>query len=101
MHGIDYRVVPFPIKMYSSREGLYNEDLPEGSSGTPGSSTAPSWWYLYTGTSPGVSLGTTSKVPVVGVLSVIDIDMGNLDKFLSGRWDDQFPNGLKSTDIPD
>jgi len=27
--------------------------------------------------------------------------MGNLDKFLSGRWDDQFPNGLKSTDIPD
>ncbi|HEV8485038.1 MAG TPA: hypothetical protein VGV87_15960 [Blastocatellia bacterium] len=99
--GIDYRVVPFPIKMYSSREGLYNEDLPEGSVLSPGSSTAPSWWYLYTGTSPGVGMGTTSKVPVVGVLSVIDIDMGNLDRFLSGTWNGQFPNGLKSSDIPD
>ena len=87
--------------MYSSREGLYNEDLPAGSAGTPGDAASPSWWYLYTGTSPGVLMGTTSKVPVVGVLSVIDIDMGNLDRFLSGLWDGQFPNGLRSTNIPD
>jgi hypothetical protein len=81
--------------MYSAREGLYNEDLPVGSSGSPGSSTSPSWWYLYGG------LTNNAKVPVVGVLSVIDIDMGNLDLFLKGTWDGQFLGGLKSADIPD
>jgi hypothetical protein len=99
--GTGYRVVPFPIKMYSPREGIYNEDLPNGSSGSPGSAGSPTWWYLYTGTSPGSGMGTTSKVPVNGVLSVIDIDMDNLDLFLSGAWDNQFPGGLKSDQIPD
>jgi hypothetical protein len=96
-----YRVVPFPIKMYSAREGLYNADLPNGSSGTPGTASAPSWWYYFTGTSPGTSMGTTSKVPVVGVLSLIDVDMNNLGRFIRGDWDGQFPGGLASTQIPD
>jgi hypothetical protein len=101
--GVTYRVVPFPIEMYSSREGLYNEDLPEGSSGTPGSAGSPSWWYLYAGAPGafGIAASTNSKAPVVGVLSVIDIDMGNLDRFLSGAWNGQFPNGLLSTTVPD
>jgi hypothetical protein len=96
-----FRVVPFPIKMYSAREGSYNADLPNGSAGTPGTSTAPSWWYYYTGTSPGTSMGTNSKVPVVGVLSMIDVDMNNLGRFIRGDWDGQFPGGLMSTQIPD
>jgi hypothetical protein len=111
-----FRVVPFPIKMYSAREGSYNADLPNGSAATPGSSTAPSWWYLYTGgtsggvgTTPGPSVtpvygsatSTNSKVPVVGVFSMIDIDMDNLGKFIRGDWNGQFPGGLMSTQIPD
>jgi hypothetical protein len=99
--GKTCRVVPFPIKLYSAREGLYNEDLPDGSAGTPGNAGSPSWWYLYSGSSPGVDMGTDSRVPVAGVLSVIDIDMGNLDKFLDGTWDGQFPNGLKAEEVPD
>ncbi|MEW6129471.1 MAG: hypothetical protein AB1757_20690 [Acidobacteriota bacterium] len=103
-----YRVVPFPIKMYSSREGLYSEDLPSGSSGSPGNAGSPTWWYYYTGTSPGNSLGTTAKVPVNGVLSVVDIDMANLGAFIRGDFDGLFPaNGglpggsLSSDDISD
>jgi hypothetical protein len=94
---VTYRVVPFPIKIYSSREGLYNEDLAVGSS----TSTSADWFYLYTGTSPGTALGTTFKVPVVGVMSVVDLDMGNLDRFLSGVFDAQFPGGLTAEDVPD
>jgi len=99
----DYRVVPFPIEIYNPREGLYNEDLPTGSAGTPGSSTDLNWWYLYTGTGamPGTATGTNSKVPVNGVLSVIDIDMGHLDTFLSGAYNGQFQGGLLSTAVPD
>ena len=111
----DYRVVPFPIEMYNPREGLYNEDLPAGSSGTPGTAAALSWWYLYTGTgavtavgelgkpsvSAGVAASTNSKVPVGGVVSVIDIDMGHLDNFLSGTYNGQFLGGLTSANIPD
>jgi hypothetical protein len=106
--GVTYRVVPFPIKMYSSREGLYNEDLAAGSSGSPGNAGSPTWWYYYTGTSPGSSLGTTSKVPVNGVVSLIDIDMANLGAFIRGDFNTLFPaNGalpggsLSSDDIPD
>ncbi|HEV8487620.1 MAG TPA: pilus assembly PilX N-terminal domain-containing protein [Blastocatellia bacterium] len=100
---IDYRVVPFPIEIYNPREGLYNEDLPAGDAGTPGSAAALSWWYLYSGTGaiPGTATGTNSKVPVVGVMSVIDIDMGHLDTFLSGAYNGQFLGGLLSTAVPD
>jgi hypothetical protein len=97
--------------MYSPREGLYNEDLPAGSAGTPGGAADLNWWYLYSGTGPagveglpsvpGVNQGTNSKVPVAGVLSVIDINMGHLDAFLSGAYNGQFLGGLLSTAVPD
>jgi hypothetical protein len=50
---------------------------------------------------PGTATGTNSKVPVNGVLSVIDIDMGHLDTFLSGAYNGQFTGGLLSTAVPD
>jgi hypothetical protein len=88
-----YRVVPFPIETFNTREGLFNEDL--AAVGTP------SWTSLYTD-------GTGGKVPVNGVISLIDIDMTNLGKFLRGDWDGQFlanaalPGGsLSSGDVPD
>lgn len=112
--GATYRVVPFPIEIYSAREGTYNADLPNGSSTAVGTSSAPSWWYWYTGTgsstpftptngstTPGTSTSTNSKVPVVGVISLIDIDMTNLGKFIRGDYDGQFPGGLSSTQVPD
>ena len=100
---VTYRVVPFPIEMYNPREGLYNEDLPTGDAATPGSATALNWWYLYSGTGaiPGTGTGTNSKVPVVGVLSVIDVNMEHLDQFLSGLWNSKFPGGMLSSAVPD
>src|SRR6185503_7355148 len=41
------------------------------------------------------------KVPVVGVLSMIDIDMFHLDQFLSGLGNGNFAGGLLSTAVPD
>jgi hypothetical protein len=107
-----YRVVPFPIEIYSAREGTYNADVPNGSATAVGTSSAPSWWYWYTGngsapspsngaTTPGTATSTNSKVPVVGVISLIDIDMQNLGKFIRGDWDGQFPGGLASAQVPD
>ena len=110
-----YRVVPFPIKMYSAREGLYNADLPTGSAAAPGTAAAPSWWFLYSGglaggvgTVPGPAVApvfgtaasTNSKIPVNGVLSLIDIDMANLGAFIRGDWNAQFPGGLSSAQVP-
>jgi hypothetical protein len=115
--GTTYRVVPFPIEMYSGREGLYNEDIAAGSSSSVGNASSPSWWYLYTGAGAGTAFGTSttvgtsastnSKVPVVGVISLIDIDMANLGKFVRGDWDGAFPanaalpgGSLSSDDVP-
>jgi hypothetical protein len=88
-----FEVVPIPIEIFNTREGLFNEDLP--ATGTP------SWTSLYTD-------GTGGKVPVNGVISLIDIDMTNLGKFLRGDWDGQFPanaalpgGSLSSDDVPD
>jgi hypothetical protein len=110
--GATYRVVPFPIEIYSAREGTYNADVPNGSATAVGTSSTPSWWYWYTGagsapnpssgsTTPGTATSTNSKVPVVGVISLIDIDMQNLGKFIRGDWDGQFPGGLASAQVPD
>lgn len=80
------RVAPFPIMMFDTREGLYNDNL-----NTP---------TVY---------GT--KVPVSGVMSMVDIDVANLRKFFRGDYDKLLPtttdyagkNGgvsLKSTAVP-
>jgi hypothetical protein len=91
--GANVRVVPFPIKIFNTREGLYNEDL--------AATGATSWASLYT---PGMN----SKVPVCGVMSLIDIDMFNLGRFIRGDWDGLFPanaalpgGALSSDDMPD
>ena len=88
--GNQYRVVPFPIKMYDLREGLYFEEM-----------TDATWANLYMG-------GGNFMVPKVGVMSLIDIDMFNLGRFLRGDWNGQFPNNaalpgnsLSSDDIAD
>lgn len=90
--GTTYRVVPIPIELFNTREGLFNEDL--AANGTP------SWASLYTD-------ATGGKVPVNGVISLIDIDMTNLGAFLRGDWDGKFmpnaalPGGsLSSADVP-
>lgn len=80
-------VVPFPIKMFDTREGLYNDSL---------------------------NIGTTfpnGVVPMNGVMSVIDIDVANLRRFLQGTFNSAMPLGtpyhtatthvLRSTDVPE
>ncbi len=81
-------VVPFPINMFDTREGLYNDTS-----------------SVFNPTS---SYGT--KVPWAGVMSMIDIDIANLKKFLDGTWNSNMPTGtpyytatghvLRGSDIP-
>jgi hypothetical protein len=77
-------VVPFPIRMYDVREGLYFNDL-----------TATEWnpRYRFTSSSTPTTMDTVSNsnVPRCGAMSLIDIDMSNLARLLSGTWDGQFP----------
>lgn len=85
--GFVYAIVPFPIQMFDSREGLPNDNQAEANT----------------------NFGT-GNVPSSGVMSLVDIDVANLRRFLSGAFDGKFPtntayysaNGksLKSTDIP-
>jgi len=78
-------LVPFPIEMYDTREGTYYDD--------PASYNA-------------------SRVTQNGVMSMIDIDVANLRRFLRGDFDGLFPkntpfagnnsaNTLKKAHIPD
>jgi len=85
-------VVPFPINMFDTREGLYNDT---SSVFNPTSTTAP---------------GYGSNVPWAGVMSMIDVDVANLKLFLDGNWDSKMPTGtpyytatghvLRGSDIP-
>ncbi len=81
------RVVPYPIELFDTREGLYNDDLNTGS--------------IY---------GT--NVPKAGVMSVIDIDVANLKRFLDGNFNAAMPTtgtafsnaqsrGLTAADVPE
>lgn len=90
--GVIPCVVPFPIEMFDTREGLYNDST---SVFDPLSTTAP---------------GYGTKVPWAGVMSMIDIDVANLKKFLDGNFDANMPSGtqysstaghvLRGSDIP-
>ena len=81
-------VVPFPINMFDTREGLYFEG---------------------SGFNTGTAYG--NNVPWNGVMSMVDIDVGNLKSFLDGFYDTLLPTGtpfaasagraLRATDIPD
>lgn len=77
-------IVPFPIQMFDVREG----NRANSTSGT-----------------------TANKVYVNGVMSLVDIDVANMRRFLNGDFDGKFPTttkfaasnsntGLKSTDVP-
>ncbi|MFM9904269.1 MAG: hypothetical protein ACKVQJ_06825 [Pyrinomonadaceae bacterium] len=85
-------VVPFPINMFDTREGLYNDT---SSVFNPTSTTAP---------------GYGANIPWAGVMSIVDIDVANLKRFLDGTWDAKMPTGtpyytatghvLRGADIP-
>lgn len=85
--GAVYAVVPFPIQMFDTREGLPNDD-----------------W-----TAANTTFGT-EYIPSAGVMSLIDIDVANLRRFFAGEFDSLFPTstpfavaktrGLRSTDVP-
>lgn len=87
-YGYRYAIVPFPIKMFDSREGL-SED----------SYTAAQTYF------------GSGNVPQAGVMSLVDIDVDNLRKFLKGDFNGKFPTntpfatakgtGLASSDVPD
>ena len=84
-NGVNYYgIVPFPIELFDVREG----NRANSTSGT-----------------------VANKVYVNGVMSLLDIDVANLRRFLAGEFDGQFPTttpfaisngnvGLKSTDVP-
>lgn len=58
-------VVPFPIQMFDTREGLYYDNT----------SNAP----------------TGGQINVNGVMSIIDIDVANMKRFLDGSFNGKFP----------
>lgn len=82
--GFDRAVVPFPIKMFDTREGTFFDSS---------------------------SIYTAGRVTQNGVMSMVDINVGNLRRFLRGDFDGKFPattlfavssgSGLRHTDIPD
>lgn len=82
-------VIPIPIKMYDAREGVYNDNL-----------TAADWNAIYTAN------GSNDNVPMRGVMSLVEIDMNNLRRFMNGEFDNKFPSttnypaGLKSYNVP-
>lgn len=92
----DKAIVPFPIEMWDAREGEYYDQR----------STT-----YYPNTYFDNPSGTPRKISRNGVMSMIDIDVANLRRFLRGDFDGLFPvdtlfaiakgRGLRSTDIPD
>ncbi len=80
------KIVPFPIEMFDTREGLYNDGL----------DTATAY-------------GT--NVPLAGVMSMVDINVGNMKELLNGGFNTKTPGSgtpfsdakggrLESADIP-
>ena len=85
----DTAIVPFPIEVFDGREGLPNDSV------------------AYTSGTFGIN-----KVPNAGMMSMIDIDVANLRRFLMGNFNGKFrsdtnyaiSNGgvsLVSSDIPE
>lgn len=89
----DRKIVPFPIKMYDVREGVFHDYLQAG--GTATATVNAAWNTLYQ-TGAGATL-SNSNVPMRGVMSVIDIDVANLRRFLDGNFDGMFPSATPLT----
>src|SRR5262249_11878720 len=66
-------IVAFPINMFDTREGLFNE-----------STTIFGRDTVY-------GTGTNVKVPWNGVMSMVDIDVANLQTLLEGGFDGKMP----------
>ena len=84
----DRAIVPFPIKLFDAREGLYYDER------------SSSYYATY-----------NTQLPRNGVMSMVDIDVANLRRFLRGDFNGLFPIdtpyavskggvGLVSSDIP-
>ena len=85
--GSVYAIVPFPIEMFDSREGLPNDTVSDATT----------------------NFGA-DRVPSAGVMSLVDIDVANLRQFLNGDFDKLLPKttpfavaktrSLRSSDVP-
>ncbi len=69
----DRRIVPFPIEMFDTREGVYSVDNAVFNAGA--------------------TYG--ANVPWMGVMSMVDIDVANLRRFLEGDFNNLLPTGTK------
>ncbi|MFV0388051.1 MAG: hypothetical protein ACK5NT_04790 [Pyrinomonadaceae bacterium] len=85
--GFKYAIVAFPIETFNTREGIEKDDITSL-----------------------LTMFEETKVPAAGVMSLVDLDIANLKRFLDGEFDGSFPtatsfvaaNGhsLTSADIP-
>jgi len=86
-NGVQTCYAPFPIEMFDSREGIYDFTINTN------------------------SVYGAGNVPKAGVMSLIDIDVANMKKFLDGNFDANMPtagtpyttaNGhaLRGSDVP-
>lgn len=94
-------IVPFPIKLFDMREGNYYDRA------LTNPATAPALTSLYPTANFG-TIGNISSDPALaqrmstnGVMSLVDIDVANLRRFLRGDFNGRFPNGLTNTAIPE
>lgn len=72
-------IVPFPIEMFDSREGLHYDDRNTGS---------------YPVANYGTIVGNNyPRISRNGVMSLVDVDIANLRRFLRGDFDGLFPDG--------
>ena len=86
--GYKYAIVPFPIKIYDAREGRPNDTVADAT-----------------------AIFGSDHVPAAGTMSLVDIDIANLRRFLLGDFDGTLPtttqyavakgSSLRSTDIPE
>ncbi|MBX3282148.1 MAG: hypothetical protein KF756_06685 [Acidobacteria bacterium] len=76
----DKAIVPFPIEMFDAREGLYYDSK---------SKTYYSDTYY----------DNYKKVARNGVMSMVDVDVANLRRFLRGDFDGRFPTGTPFSNL--
>lgn len=81
------KLIPFPIMMFDTREGVYNDSLANTGAGN-------TWAGLY-------QAGGTQRVPVDGVMGMIDFDVANFKRLVDGAFNGTMPGGLTSAGIPD
>ncbi len=83
-------IAPFPINMFDTREGLYNDTVAVFNPTAAGNYGA--------GAGPGPL--NTARVPWAGVMSMVDIDVANLKRFLDGNFDGGVNPGLPAAGTP-